>query len=247
MRDASHKLSKRDGDAYFSDFKEKGYLSGAIVNYIALLGWSPHGKEAETEIFNLAELTEAFDIKGISKAPAIFDEAKMKSINSEYIRNLPAPEFKKLILPYIVSQDSGFKIQDSGIDILCSALQPRTELISALPAQIDFLSKIPDYSVEIYNNKKMKTSPETALIALKEIIPVIKDTDNFIRDNIYNSLKELSEKTEKKIGWYLYPLQVALSGKMTAPGGGLDICVMFGKDESLKRIEEAIIKLKDTL
>lgn len=233
MRDATHKLSKRDGDAYFNDFTEKGYLVEAIINYIALLGWSPKG---ENEIFTLEELINEFDLSGISKSPAIFDEQKLRAINAAHIRALPLPKFKEIALPYIGEYNIDY-------DILCAALQPRTEILSDITPQVDFLQGVADYELEIYNNKKMKTSPETALPALAELSEILQGITNFNKDNIYEILKEKSEKNEKKTGYYLYPLQVALTGKQSAPGGGLDICCMFGKEESLKRINTAIEKL----
>ncbi|MCL2071116.1 MAG: glutamate--tRNA ligase [Oscillospiraceae bacterium] len=243
MRDATHKLSKRDGDAYFSDFKAKGYLTSAIINYIALLGWSPKGEESENEIFSLAELTEAFTTDGISKSPAIFDLEKMRAINAEHIRRLSPDEFKRIATPYIGEYPINY-------DILCNALQPRTEVLTDIVAQVDFLEKPSDYSRDLYNNKKMKTSPESAAGTLPESLNVLSglgnsDSAEFNKDNLYSAFKKLSEKSDKKPGYYLYPLQVALTGKPAAPGGGLDICVMLGKGESMNRIKKAIERLEE--
>jgi glutamyl-tRNA synthetase len=233
MRDASNKLSKRDGDAYFSDFTDKGYLVSAIINYIALLGWSPKG---ENEIFTLDELVEAFGLDGISKSPAIFDEVKMRAINAMHIRNLPPDEFKRMAVSYIDGTP-----EDA--DVLCAALQPRTELMTDIRAQVDFIGAVCDYDAELYNNKKMKTTPETALIALGEALRVAEEHE-YNRDSLYNAFKAAAEEREVKIGYFLYPLQVALTGKQTAPGGGLDICIVLGKDEAIKRIKTAIERLK---
>jgi len=232
MRDATHKLSKRDGDAYFSDFKEKGYLTAAVINYIALLGWSPKGENVENEIFSLEEFVSAFDLKGISKSPAIFDEVKMRAMNAAYIRALPPDEFIKAAKPYI-----GEYPVDYGI--LCAALQPRTETLGDIPPQVDFLGKVCEYEQSLYDNKKMKTTPETALAALKQAREIIEKAV-LNKDALYNAFKETAEKNGVKIGWYLYPLQVALTGKSTAPGGGLDVCAVLGREESLKRIDEAL-------
>jgi glutamyl-tRNA synthetase len=229
MRDERNKLSKRDGDAYFSDFVEKGYLVEAVINYIALLGWSPKG---ENEIYKLNELVEAFDIKGISKSPAIFDEVKMRAINAGYIRNMSPAEFKKSALPYIGGTPEN-------IDVLCAALQPRTEVFTDITPQVDFIKNVCDYDIDLYNNKKMKTNPETALVALGEALWAVEEHE-FDRDSIYNAFKALADEREVKIGYFLYPLQVALTGKQTAPGGGLDICIMLGKAETVKRIRNAI-------
>jgi glutamyl-tRNA synthetase len=240
MRDANHKLSKRDGDAYFSDFAEKGYLVEAIINYIALLGWSPGG---ENEVFTLDELINAFDLTGISKSPAIFDEVKMRAINAHYIRSLSAEDFKALAKPYVkpfICADGECKIADC--DVLFAALQPRTELLADIAAQVDFIAQVCTYDAGLYNNKKMKTSPETALAALGEAVGVL-EAQTFSRDEIYNAFKALADEKEVKIGYFLYPLQVALTGKSSAPGGGLDICIMLGRDESVRRIKAAIEKL----
>jgi glutamyl-tRNA synthetase len=237
MRDATHKLSKRDGDAYFSDFKAKGYITSAIINYIALLGWSPKGENAENEIFTLDELVQAFGTDGISKSPAIFDEEKMRAINAEHIRRLPPEEFQKMVTEYLPPRAAcphGFRA-----DILCAALQPRTEVLTDITQQVDFVEKVAQYSPNVYANKKMRTGPETALEALKTVLEVL-ETNEFVKENIFNSLKEIAEKNERKVGFYLYPLQVALSGKAAVPGGGLDICIMFGREESVKRVKKAI-------
>jgi glutamyl-tRNA synthetase len=237
MRDATHKLSKRDGDAYFNDFKEKGYLTSAIINYIALLGWSPKGQEAENEIFTLDELVKAFSTDGISKSPAIFDEEKMRAINAEHIRRLPPEEFKKIACEFIPKADINY-------DILCAALQPRVEILSEIPGQVDFIKKVAQYSPDIYANKKMKTGPETALEALQKALQILQAADfnsaATIKDDLFAEFKKAAEESEKKAGFYLYPLQVALTGKTAAPGGGLDICVMFGQEESIKRVKEAM-------
>jgi glutamyl-tRNA synthetase len=229
MRDAQNKLSKRDGDAYFEDFKKAGYLTSAIINYIALLGWSPKG---ENEIFTLDELTQAFGADGISKSPAIFDIEKMRAINAEHIRRLSPEDFQTLAKPYI----GDFPID---YDILCAALQPRTEVLTDITEQVDFVAGVGQYSPNVYANKKMKTGPETALEALKVVLETLESVD-FVKDTIFESLKAVAEQNEKKVGYYLYPLQVALSGKTTVPGGGLDVCIMLGKQEAINRVEKAI-------
>ncbi|MDR2558595.1 MAG: glutamate--tRNA ligase [Oscillospiraceae bacterium] len=250
MRDSNNKLSKRDGDAYFSDFIDKGYLVEAVINYIALLGWSPKG---ENEFFTLAELVEAFDLDGISKSPAIFDEVKMRVINAHYIRNLTPEKFKELAKPYVkpyICKDGQCSV--ANCDILFAALQPRTEVLTDITPQIDFIEKPCDYEIDLYSNKKMKTTPEASLPALKEALQLIETYDFtpaepfFDRDNLLIAFKKLTEDVhfEKvKLGYYLYPLQVALTGKKSAPGGGLDVCIMLGKEESVKRIKTAIERL----
>lgn len=238
MRDATHKLSKRDGDAYFGDFVEKGYLVPAIMNYIALLGWSPKG---ENEIFSLEELVKEFDISGLSKAPAVFDPVKMKAINAEYIRRLSHDEFKSLAMPYIKQT---VKREDIDFDILLDALQPRTELLTDISEKVDFIDKIPEYSSDLYFNKKMKTNAETGLIALKMLLPVLEGIENWNEENIHGSIFAEIEKQGVKNGYMLWPLRTALSGKAMTPGGGIELCAVLGKEESIKRVQEAIEKLE---
>lgn len=237
MRDAAHKLSKRDGDAYFSDFIEKGYLIPAIINYIALLGWSPKG---ENEIFSLEELISEFDISGLSKSPAIFDEVKMKAINAVYIRNLSPEDFKAAALPYIRQT---CKREDINADILCRAMQPRTELLADIPAQVDFIDRIPEYDNALYFNKKMKTTPESSLEALKAILPALEGISDWSEENIHSAVFGLVESMGVKNGWALYPLRTALSGKPSTPGGGVELAAILGRDDTLSRIKAAINKL----
>ncbi len=237
MRDSTHKLSKRDGDAYFGDFVEKGYLVPAIMNYIALLGWAPKG---ENEIFSLEELVKEFDISGLSKAPAVFDPVKMKAINAEYIRRLSHDEFKALAMPYIRQT---VKREDADFDVLLDALQPRTELLTDIPEKVDFIDEVPEYSEELYFNKKMKTNAETGLEALKMILPVLESISDWNEETVHAALFAEIEKQGVKNGWMLWPLRTALSGKAMTPGGGVELCVILGKDESIKRVKAAIEKL----
>lgn len=237
MRDATHKLSKRDGDAYFGDFVEKGYLVPAIMNYIALLGWAPKG---ENEIFSLEELVQEFDISGLSKAPAVFDPVKMKAINAEYIRRLSHDEFKTLAMPYIKQT---VKRDDINFDVLTDALQPRTEILTDIPEKVDFIDEVPEYSNDLYFNKKMKTNAETGLVALNMLLPVLEEIDNWEEENIHNAIFAEIEKQGVKNGYMLWPLRTALSGKAMTPGGGIELCAILGKDESIKRVKAAIEKL----
>ncbi len=238
MRDAQHKLSKRDGDAYFGDFVEKGFYIPAIINYIALLGWAPKG---ENEIFSLEELINEFDIMGLSKAPAIFDIVKMTAINAEHIqKRLTLDEFKVLAVPYIRET---CKRDDIDIDILVEAIQPRTKLFTDIPEMVDFIDAMPEYDVELYNNKKMKTNPETALEALKMILPVLESVEEWNTEKIHEAVFAEIEKQGVKNGWMLYPLRAALSGKALTPGGGIELAAILGKADTIDRISKAIAKL----
>ena len=239
MRDSAHKLSKRDGDAYFGDFVEKGYYIPAILNYIALLGWAPKG---EQEIFTLDELIKEFDISGLSKSPAIFDQVKMKAINAEWLRGLPHEEFKALALPYIRQT---CKREDIDIDVLVKVLQPRTELLTEIPEKVDFIDTLPEYDSELYFNKKMKTSAETAVPALNAVLPVLENIPeaDWNEENIHREIFAEIEKQGVKNGWMLWPVRVALSGKALTPGGGIELAAILGKNESISRIKKALEKL----
>ncbi len=238
MKDAQHKLSKRDGDASFQDLLDKGYMTEAILNYILLLGWAPKG---EREIYTLDEMIEAFDISGISKSPAIFDAQKLKAINAHYVRALPLEKFTEIAEPYIRQT---CKRADIDISLLCSVLQPRAEVFTDIPEQVDFIDEMPDYSIDLYTNKKMKTTPETSLNALKKILPVLEGLDNFTQEGVHEALFKLIETEGVKNGVILFPLRVALSGKQFTPGGGVELAVILGKEDTLARLKKSIAKLE---
>ncbi|MBT4552824.1 glutamate--tRNA ligase [bacterium] len=233
LKEAGKKLSKREGDASFEDFYNQGFLKAAIINYIALLGWNPG---TEQEIFTLEELIKAFSVQRIQKAPAIFDLAKLKWINGQHIRNLNLEEFHKQALPY-------YKNIKVDLNKLSELLHTRTEIFANIPEMIDFLNQLPDYDIELYTHKKMKTNPENSLIALQEIKPVLETLNSWDHDSIKTTLFKLIEKLEIKTGKILWPLRTALSGKQFTPGGAFELAELLGKDESLKRIEIGIEKL----
>lgn len=240
MKTSTEKLSKRNGDASFEDLLKKGYLPEAIVNYIALLGWSPKG---EREIFSLPELIEEFDIAGISKSPAIFDNAKLKAINGEYIRSLSDQEFLTQADPYI-QQACHTKVDPA---LLAGMLKPRTELFTDIPEQIDFIDQLPKYDNALYCHKKMKTNQDNSLEALQNMLPVLQQTSDWTIDGLHSALFELIGKLNVKNGQILWPLRVALSGKQFTPGGGIEICALLGKEESLRRIRHGIDQLSNQL
>ena len=237
MKDHTNKLSKRNGDASYEDLVKKGYLKEAIINYIALLGWSPQG---EQEKFTLDELVKAFSISGISKSPAIFDEAKLAWLNGEYIRELSPEEFHEKAKPYYEGVVTNPAIDTSKISEL---LQKRCEKLSDIPEQVDFFDNLPEYDIDLYNHKKMKTNPESSKAALEEIRKVLADLNDFSFDSLHDSLMKLVEDLGLKNGQVLYPLRVAVSGKSFTPGGGVELASILGKDETLKRIDKAIEKL----
>lgn len=237
MKDAKTKLSKRNGDASFEDLLAKGYLTETVVNFIALLGWAPKGEE---EIFTLEELIEEFDIKGISKSPAIFDPIKLKAINGEYIRRMPLDDFMEKAIPYIKQT---VKREDIDFKVLCSVLQPRTELFTDVPEQVDFIDELPEYDTALYCHKKMKTNEETSLDALKAILPVLEELEDWSVDSIHATLFNLISKKDVKNGYILWPIRTALSGKQFTPGGGIELCAILGKSETISRIKAGISKL----
>ncbi|MBR6337148.1 MAG: glutamate--tRNA ligase, partial [Ruminococcus sp.] len=235
MKDKQHKLSKRDGDASFEDLMSKGYLTEAVVNYIALLGWAPKGEE---EIFSLEELIKEFDIQGLSKSPAIFDPLKLKAINAKYIKALAPEEFEKYATPYIRQTVK----RDTDISRICSLLQDRTEVLTDIPEKVDFLDELRDYDTALYFNKKNKIDEEKSLTALKDILPVMQGIDeaDWNEENIHDKLFELIAQKEVKNAAILLPLRVALSGKASTPGGGIEISYLIGKADTLSRIEKGI-------
>jgi len=239
MRDSTHKLSKRDGDANYQDFIDKGYLKEAIINYIVLLGWSPR---SEREKFTMSELCEIFDVEGISKSPAIFDEAKLAWFNGEYIRELSEDEFFAKARPYIVQalQNSPYSKHD-----IAKLLQPRLERLGDIPEQIDFFYELPEYDAELFEHKKMKTDRENSLIALKEVLALIEGLEDFA--DLHDEVIALVEKLGLKNGQIMFPLRVALSGKQFTPGGGVEIAQILGKAETIRRVNIAMGKLGGSL
>ena len=238
MKDATHKLSKRNGDASYEDLIAKGYLKDAVLNYIALLGWSPKG---EREIFTLPELVGEWDPAGISKSPAIFDGQKLRYINGEYIRALSPEQFYERALPWMRQT---VKSVTADLRALAGVLQARCEVLSDIPEQVDFIDTVPEYDLALYTNKKMKTTPETSLAALRETLPVLEGLADFTAEAIHTALFERIAQLEVKNGWLLFPLRVAVSGKQFTPGGGIELCAILGKEESIRRVKAAIQKLE---
>lgn len=237
MKDHTTKLSKRNGDASFEDIVAKGYLPEAVVNFIALLGWAPKGEE---EIFNLDELAENFDLSGISKSPAIFDPVKLKAVNAAHIKKLSPEKFLELALPYI---KQSVKREDVDLNLLAAMIQSRTELFTDIPEMIDFIDALPEYDTAMYCHKKMKTNEETSLEALKAALPVLEALDVWTEEAIHKALFDLIAKLEVKNGWLLWPVRTAVSGKQFTPGGGVELCHLLGKEETLSRIRSGIEKL----
>ena len=236
MKDKQHKLSKRDGDASFEDLMNKGYLTEAVVNYIALLGWAPKGEE---EIFSLPELIKEFDISGLSKSPAIFDPLKLKAINAKYIKKLSPEEFEKYATPYVRQT---VKREDINISRICQLLQDRTEVLTDIPEKVDFFDTLREYEPELYFNKKNKIDEEKSLQSLKDLLPVLEgiDESEWTEENIHDKLFELIAQKEVKNALILLPFRVAVSGKASTPGGGIEISSLIGKADTLDRVKKGI-------
>lgn len=234
MKDAHNKLSKRNGDASFGDLVDKGYIPEAIVNYIALLGWSPSDN---TEIFTLEELKQKFDISGLSKSPAIFDTAKLTWMNGEYIKNMEQEKYLSLVVPRLEKV-----IKNKSLDLkkIALLLQKRLETLNDIPTLVDFFDSLPEYETSLYVHKKMKTTEEIALSSLKAAVPVIEGIDKWEESVIHDALINLVTELGIKNGQLLWPIRTALSGKPTSPGGAIELADILGKEETLKRIEEGI-------
>ena len=235
MKDAQHKLSKRNGDASFQDLLAKGYLPEAIINYIALLGWNPGTEE---EIFSIKDLEKIFSVERLNKSPAIFDIVKLTWMNGVYIRNLSSEEFYHLAEPYLADMPENVDKK-----ALALVLQPRVETFGQISEQTDFIKELPGYAPELYVNKKMKTDIEVAKAVLPAIKEVLSKQTEWNNDALFAALKSLAEAKGLKNGQVLYPARIALSGKETTPGGATELAVVLGRDESLRRIDKAINKL----
>ncbi|MCL2810954.1 MAG: glutamate--tRNA ligase [Clostridia bacterium] len=238
-QEGTRKLSKRKGDPSFEDLLAQGYLRDAVVNYIALLGWSPGG---EQEVFSLAELERVFDEKGLSKSPSVFDIQKLNWFNGEYIHALPFDEYFALAKPW-VEQALG----EGRFDLrrLCQMLQSRTDVFSQLPGMVDFLAKMPDYDLALYTHKKMKTDPQVALAGLNVALPALEGLDDWSEPALHDTLMAAIAESGKKNGQVLWPLRVAVTGRESSPGGAIEMAYLVGKDESLTRVRAAIARLTE--
>lgn len=237
MRDAHNKMSKRHGDPSYEDLLEMGYLSEAVVNYVALLGWSPGG---EQEIFSLEELAQNFDIKGISKSPAIFDTEKLKYFNSTYIKSLAPEAFYEIAQPYLRKAISNPNID---LNLIAPLIQTRLDTLADILPLVDFIDQLPEYSNELYVHKKMKTDASNSLEALQQVLPVVQQMDTWSFESIHDTLLNLAKTLELKNGRIMWPVRVAVSGKPATPGGAVELCQILGKEETIRRIQVGISQL----
>ena len=231
------KLSKRHGSVSFENLVAEGYLSEAIVNYIALLGWSP---KSDREIFTIDELVAAFNLAGLNKSPAVFDYDKLRWMNSEHIKMLPPEKFAELSLPF--SGLAGTPLE-AKYPAIAALLQARTEKLTDIPEKIAFFRELPEYGVELFCHQKSKSTPETAKAALTELAPKFAALAGWDRDGIAALLKEYAEAKQVKVGQPMWAARIAVSGQAVTPGGPGEIMEILGREESLRRIDLALAKL----
>ncbi|MDR2570326.1 MAG: glutamate--tRNA ligase [Oscillospiraceae bacterium] len=237
MRDAQNKLSKRHGDPTFDDLLKLGYLSDAVLNYVALLGWSPGG---EREMFKLEDMIEVFDVSGISKSPAIFDINKLNHFNSEYIRAMPLEEFSEIAKPYICNVIKNEKLP---IDAIAGILHARCEKLSDIPEKIDFFENLPDYDTQLFIHKKSKTDQAISKEMLIVARNAFESLSDWTSESIHDILISLAHKSEIKNATLMWPIRIAVAGKAVTPGGAIEICYILGREETLRRINIGIEKL----
>ena len=231
------KLSKRSGHSSYEDLLEQGFLTEAIVNYVALLGWCPQDNQ---EIFSLEELVKVFDYHHMSKSPAVFDIQKLKWMNGEYMKAMDEDKFYEMALPYIKQVIT----KDLDLRKIAHMVKTRIEVLPDIPPLIDFFEAVPEYDVSMYTHKKMKTNPEISLEVLEKILPVLENQEDYSNDALYEVLCGFAKENGYKNGQILWPIRTALSGKQMTPAGATEILEVLGKEESLKRIDAAVEKLK---
>lgn len=238
ITDENHKkLSKRCGHSSYEDLIEQGFLSEAIVNFIALLGWSP---EDNQEIFSLQELIEKFDYHHVSKSPAVFDMVKLRWMNGEYIKAMDFDKFYEMALPYIKEVIH----KDYDLKKIAAMVKTRIEVFPDIKEHIDFFEEVPEYDIAMYTHKKMKTTAESSLEVLKELLPRFEVLEDYSNDSLYGLLCKYVEEKGCKNGYAMWPVRTAVSGKQMTPGGATEIMEIIGKEESIARIKAAIAKLE---
>ena len=228
-----HKLSKRCGHSSFEDLVDQGFLTEAIVNFVALLGWSPADNQ---EIMSLDELVEKFDYHHMNKSPAVFDFTKLKWMNGEYIKKMDFDAFYEKALPYIKEVIT----KDYDLKKIAKMVQTRIEIFPDIKDHIDFFEELPEYDVAMYTHKKMKTNAETSLEVLQEILPILEAQEDYSNDALYATLLKYVEQKGCKNGYVMWPIRTAVSGKQMTPGGATELMEVLGKEESLARIRKGI-------
>ena len=237
ITDEEHKkLSKRSGHSSYEDLIEQGFVSEAVVNFVALLGWSP---DDNVEIMSLDELIRKFDYTKMSKSPAVFDYTKLKWMNGEYIKAMDFDVFYETALPYIKEVVT----KDLDLGKIAAMVKTRIEIFPDIRDHIDFFEKVPEYDISMYTHKKMKTDAASSLALLKDVLPLLEDCNDYSNDNLFALLSGYAQQNDYKTGYVMWPIRTALSGKQMTPGGATELMEVLGKEESLKRIGDAIEKL----
>ena len=239
ITDEEHqKLSKRCGHSSYEDLIEQGFLSEAVVNFVALLGWSPDGTE---EIFTLEELVKKFDYLHISKSPAVFDYTKLKWMNGEYMKAMDFDRFYQMAEPYL--REAVHREVD--LKKIAEMVKTRIEIFPDIKELVDFIDELPEYDTKMYAHKKMKTTKESSLEVLTELLPILEAQDDYSNDALYQTLTDYVAKKECKNGYVMWPIRTAVSGKQMTPAGATEIMEVLGKEESLLRIRKGIEKLQN--
>jgi glutamyl-tRNA synthetase len=235
MRDKQHKLSKRYGDANFEDFLIKGFLPDAILNYVALLGWNPKN---DREKFTLEELIESFDISGISKSSAVFDEVKLRWLNSQYIKELPAKEFHNQAIKYY--DTISVPVEN---ELLSKLLQPRISVFSDIPDAIRFIDNFDHYDLGLFDHKDSKSSQSAAQTVLPAVIAVSENIENWENDVLYAAFEPIAEQFNIKKKQLFWVIRIAITGHISTPCGATEACALFGKEQSIKRLKYSLERL----
>ena len=235
-----HKLSKRCGHSSYEDLIEQGFISEAILNFVALLGWSPSGNE---EIFSLDELIKAFDYRHMSKSPAVFDYTKLKWMNGEYMKAMEFDKFYEMAEPYLKKVIT----KDLNLKKIAEMVKTRIEVFPDICEHIDFFEELPEYSIDMYTHKKMKTDAASSLEVLKEVLPLFEAQEDYSNDALYSLLMNYVEKKGCKNGFALWPVRTAVSGKQMTPCGATEMMEILGKEESVERIKKGIEKLENAI
>lgn len=241
ITDENHKkLSKRSGHASFEDLLDQGFVTEAVVNFIALLGWSP---EENREIFSLEELIQEFDYRRISKSPAVFDMVKLKWMNGEYLKAMDFDRFYEMAEPYL--KESVKKAYD--LKKIAAMVKTRIEIFPDIAEHVDFFEAVPEYEISMYAHKKMKTTPESSLETLRELFPIFEAQEDYSNDSLYETLCSYVKEKGCKNGYAMWPVRTAVSGKQMTPGGATELMEVLGKEESVARLKAAIAKLEREL
>lgn len=237
ITDEQHrKLSKRSGHSSFEDLIEQGFVEEAVLNFVALLGWSPVG---EQEIMSLPELVKSFDYKRISKSPAVFDMGKLRWMNSEYIKAMDFERYYKRALPFLRETIR----RNLDLRRIAEMVKSRIEIFPDIPQQVDFFEALPEYSTELYENRKTKNDAENSLKLLREVLPLLEKQEDFSNDALFSLLSAFGKERGYKTGFIMWPIRIALSGRKMTPAGATEILSVLGKEESLSRLRDGIRRL----